>query len=476
MDHELEARGGWQAAIDAPLVARLLRPAVRPGVGDPAHGPAVAARLQRMAAPTLAHDVALRYGTTPLDAGRPPVVYATPPIQAASMDSRRDATELSGPLRKDLDAGRPVVQGRERAAGPVFPPLRPLGAETVQRMADPAAAVPGRADAAAPVQRRADPGAAVQRKADPAAAVPVAVAHRTGTAGTASTGPRGAERSVSGRPVVAPVPTRLQRQIAAEHAEAVPSAAPALPLVQATRMAGGGGTGEGAAAATIGERASGSASPGAARGAVGTDVVQRRTDPAASHPPRVEEHPEPEGMLPAPLPIVVVRPGGAAGSETKGSTASAALPVASAPAPAGSGGTGGGVIQRVRAHPAEAWSARGGAGDGGGGGSSGARPVVAPRSGSGGTAVQRMAIPGGAGAGPGGPAPRMVHAAPPAVVQRTTPKPPAGAPPATLPTMTARDVGPGPGAAGESSPAELAERVYALLLQRLKNERKQRGW
>ena len=84
-------------------------------------------------------------------------------------------------------------------------------------------------------------------------------------------------------------------------------------------------------------------------------------------------------------------------------------------------------------------------------------------------AVQRMALPGGAGAGPGRPATRMVHAAPSVVVQRATPAEP---PPVELSTEEATDARSGGGA----NQAEMAEQVYSLLVRRLENERKQRGW
>src|SRR5687768_2401975 len=104
MENESAERGGWRDAIDPSLAARLLRPAVRPGVSDPAHGRTLAARLQRMQAPTLADDVALRYGSTALDAARPPVVYAAPPIRSPSVASQRHAADPSGTLRKGVDA------------------------------------------------------------------------------------------------------------------------------------------------------------------------------------------------------------------------------------------------------------------------------------------------------------------------------------------------------------------------------------
>lgn len=542
---EPEARGGWQAAIDPSLAARLLRPAVRPGVSDPSHGRALAARLQRMAAPTLADDVAGRYGSTALDADRPPVVYAAPPIQAASVDSQRSVTDLSGTLREGSDAGRPRVRASVRTAGPLFPPLRPLGAEPVHRIPDPPAAVQRRVDPAtavqrapdsAPrvsdsgpvVQRRVDPagagvqrvsdaaprtqrmidsaGAVVQRMVDPAAvqriaavqrmsdsvavAMPVVVAQRMETAGGASIRPRGTERSVSHRPVVAPAPTRLQRQIAAEHAEAVSIAAPDLPRVHATRIAGGGGDAP-PAAATAGEFAAGPASPAPATAAAATTMVQRRIDPAASHPsPVTGERMEPEGAQSAALPVVLVVPGGGEGAGTVSSVDPAALPLAIPAGTVGGGGAaGGGPIQAIRAHPAEPWSPRSrtsadGSGGAGEGGRAGARPVVAARSGggSGGTAVQRMAMAAGAGAGLDGAAARMVHAAPTVVVQREVGSSAgsAGRPHAELSTMTAQDAASGLGfglglgldAAGL---AELTDRVYGALFEKLKRERDERG-
>jgi hypothetical protein len=91
-----------------------------------------------------------------------------------------------------------------------------------------------------------------------------------------------------------------------------------------------------------------------------------------------------------------------------------------------------------------------------------------------------MAPPGGAGAPSVGTATRLVHAAPAPAraagaepVQRrpATSTPPAGAPPAELPTATAEDARPGGG-----DTTRLAEQVYEILVRRVENERKQRGW
>ncbi|HEU0013468.1 MAG TPA: hypothetical protein VFQ45_07275 [Longimicrobium sp.] len=545
MEAEPAVQGGWEAAVDPVLAARLLRPAVRPGVSDPAHGKSLAARLQRMAAPTLADDVARRYGSTALDAERPPVVYAAPPIQSAPREPRRGGPGPSVPQREVSQAERPVVRASERTTGPLFPPPRPLDSGPVQRKSDPAAVVQRRVDPSAAVQRRADPAAAVQRKADPAAAmrrvaepvaVPVAIARRIATgpvdgAATASGEPRPAEIAIPSRAVVAPAPTRLQRQIAAEHAEAVRSAAPAPPLVHAVQVAGGGGAvggapmpaaagasgsvgradvvqrridpaashpppaagpaaeAEGTPAvppliiAARGDASAGSgmvaagqsaAGTGAARTAGGMDVVQRRIDPAASYPsPLPEPATAAEGSLDVPPLIVLSAPDGEwAGSGTAAASHPAALPV-TAPGPAvGGGGTRGGPIQAMRVRPSQPWSPRGGGGAGGDG-SSGGRTAAA-RSGGAGTAVQRMALPGDAGAVRGAPATRLVHAAPTVVVQRdATTGPPAEAPP-KLPTATAQDADAGRDC-GCDVP-RLAEQVYGLLVRRLEMERKQRGW
>ncbi|HEX2090906.1 MAG TPA: hypothetical protein VHG28_00835, partial [Longimicrobiaceae bacterium] len=127
---------GGEPVIDATLAARLLRPLVRPGVSDPAHGPSLAARLQRMTAPSLADDVARRYGSATLGGDRPPVVYAAPP---APPGLPADSSASSVPHPAPGEPTRPVVRASERATGPVFPPVRPLGAgPAVQRLADPA--------------------------------------------------------------------------------------------------------------------------------------------------------------------------------------------------------------------------------------------------------------------------------------------------------------------------------------------------
>jgi hypothetical protein len=72
---------------------------------------------------------------------------------------------------------------------------------------------------------------------------------------------------------------------------------------------------------------------------------------------------------------------------------------------------------------------------------------------------------------------QAIRAHPGVAVQRmdATANPPAGGPGAELPTMTAGDA-PGTHGARGSDAAELAEQVYGLLVRRLENERKQRGW
>jgi hypothetical protein len=180
MEPERAADGGWEAAIDPSLAARLLRPAVRPGLSDPAHGRTLAARLQCATAPTLADDLARRYGSTALGGNRPPVVYAAPPAPpapaaAAGIDPGDDgvprdpSSARAAPAGAEMDAGRPIVRAAERTSGPAFPPVR-----------------------------SADAGAAVQRRLDPvAAAVPVVAAPRAHAA--AAPAGRGACGS---RPVV----------------------------------------------------------------------------------------------------------------------------------------------------------------------------------------------------------------------------------------------------------------------------------
>jgi|GEM_PF-5940705 len=218
MDREHAAGGGWEAAIDASLAARLLRPAVRAGISDPAHGAKLAARLQRATAPSLADDVARRYGSATLEGGRPPIVYAAPAAPAPGDASTADPASGTGgveagpargvSLRASDVAARPVVRAAERAAPPAFPPLRPLGAGPVQRVLDPGAA----------------PLVVVSRR--------TAAESREGTAGL-STDRASTTIPISAPPVVKPAPTRLQRQLAAEHAQAAAPIASTLPLVHA---------------------------------------------------------------------------------------------------------------------------------------------------------------------------------------------------------------------------------------------------
>ncbi|HEX2095360.1 MAG TPA: hypothetical protein VHG28_23390, partial [Longimicrobiaceae bacterium] len=95
--------------------------------------------------------------------------------------------------------------------------------------------------------------------------------------------------------------------------------------------------------------------------------------------------------------------------------------------------------------------------------------------------VQRTSLPGPRGPAPGGADFPLAHAARPVAsagseepVQRiaATSAPPQGAPSAELPTVAA----PGARPSGGGDTARLAEQVYEILVRRLENERKQRGW
>lgn len=497
--------GGWEAAIDPALAARLLRPAVRPGISDPAYGRRLAARLRGATPPTLADDAAERYGSAALGGSRPPVVYAAPlpssakpgegaadiaPSRAGTRSGDAGAAPASvgprsAPVQAKADAPRPVVRAGERTAPPAFPPPRPLGA-----------------------------GPAVQRRMDPAAAVPVvpgrpsAPPSRAAAAG-GSAGRAPGEVSAPARPVVAAAPTRLRRRLAAEHAEAAQSAEPAPLRVRArpASPAGGGGgearapAGPSPGAADAGstgihaaDRAADSAGPGPVRPAPASapaGIVQRAVHPHASPPPRVVVHPvEERDGGPTTAPIVHAKPVGAAGGAgDPGDSAHPAPPVVSVPrsATAAPAGQGTGPVQRMTTREDEAVAGetavrvvhgvpRSSETVEGGGRSLGSRPVVAAPAGRSAGAVQRMPLRAGTAAG--GTAARLVHREPapsaaPAAVQRAsaTAVPPAGAPPAELPTATAGDARPGPG-----DTARLAEQVYDILVRRLESERRQRGW
>ena len=415
MDAERAARGGWEAAIDASLAARLLRPAVRPGVSDPAHGRTLAARLQRATAPTLADDVARRYGSAALGGNRPPVVYAAPlppsagpptgvgmemasapgapkAVQREAMDAGAEPalpSARSTPLQAQFYVPRPVVRAAERTPGPVFPPLRAAGAgPAVQRSADPAAALP-----VVPVRRSA--GETRSRIADGAPG------HVPG------------EVSASARPMVVSAATRLRRQIAAEHAEAVPAAPSPMLRVYGRPVVAGGGARAGAEPGT--EAGAGRspmdaihAAPSAADDRTGTHaadpvrpaqagIVQRMADPAASPPPRVAGHPVDEATAAAST-VHVLSTGGAPGLGDSGDAPDpAAPPMVSAPAPVMrfAGVRDGTMAQAV--HPPAARRPPGAA-ESGGGGSSGSRAVVAAPAGHGTGPVQRMPLRDGAGA------------------------------------------------------------------------------
>jgi hypothetical protein len=499
MDREHAAGGGWEAAIDAGLAVRLLRPAVRAGISDPAHGAKLAARLQRATPPSLADDVARRYGSAALEGGRPPIVYAAPAAptlgDASTAVPARGASPQTEPGGASEGAARPVVRAAERGAPPAFPPVQSVGSGPVQRMSDPEAAAP-----LVVAPRR------------------VAAGTPKGTAGPAAD-PASAAIPISVPPVVKPAPTRLQRQLAAEHAEAAAPIVSTLPLV---RPAGSSPTRRRDASALLAEPgartgAGEAASPAtssvvqriaAADGAGGTvspssdtiDLVQRVADPAGAVV-RVEGRPVGEGSVAA-SPEVSGSLDRLRGQEDlAGSTTPVALPFAS-PATStrgfGAPAADAALVVQARAAEAVAAPARGivqrsadpagavmrvegrPAGEGSAAGRSPApRPVVAPRAGAAAAPVQRSLL-GLAGMAAGGAA-RLAYAAASAAdpasggLRRAaaTSTPPAGAPPAELPTLTAPGVepaGPGPGT------ARLAEDVYQLLVRRLETERKQRGW
>src|ERR1700745_3161523 len=96
MAPERAAGGGWEAAIDAGLAARLLRPAVRAGISDPAHGPPLAGRVPRPSAPPWVPAIPLR-----------PSPETSPPVPG------------DGPA----PAAQPVVSAALRATGPLLPPV-----------------------------------------------------------------------------------------------------------------------------------------------------------------------------------------------------------------------------------------------------------------------------------------------------------------------------------------------------------------
>jgi hypothetical protein len=461
--------GGWEAAIDASLAARLLRPAVRAGISDPAHGRMLAARLQRMQAPSLADDVARRYGSTALDASRPPIVYATPlaPEPPATSAPSADTTVHPGPSAGKVDAVRPIVRALERTTGPTFPPLRPVGATpAMQRLADPALPV------AIARQVSTDP---------PSGAAPRTRTEQTAVDAGAATASRGEETQAASRPVVAAAPTRLQHTLAADRAGV--AIFPALPLAHAAppsragiggSAAGGGGTaGRGIVHATMGDASGGrasSASP-ASRGTVGAapgpiGIAQRVVHPAG--PPPAVGIPVDEGSsISTPMVVAVVAPARAGAGESDGSRsispASSSIPPAvvvaqRVPLPADAG-----ALPLVRARPLVTAAAPGGG-----------RAIASGE----GAPVQRFL---GWGAELGRVAGRLLHAAPavanvaaPAARSRASASatPPPGAPPAELPTRTA----PSARTAPAVNVARLADDVYELLVRRLERERKQRGW
>lgn len=546
------ARGGWRAAIDARLAAWLLRPAVRAGISDPAHGRALAARLQRATAPSLAADVAQRYGTAELAGSRLPVVYAAPIPLAESATS--EATGMTPPpadsaasaasgiavagdggggVAQRVRAGagsapdrssRPVVRGSERASGPRFPRVRPLGAEPpVQRIADPSPPVVIARTSVAEPSITSHPDAGLRSRPT----------HTGDDLGSDFQAGRGSVATGDAIPISTPLPlvtpaTRLRRQLAAEHAEAAAAELPvqrvrasvvavaneerapaagmdAVGMISIDGAAVRQGDVDGSlrpvvpAAGEIASDASGDARLALASSSPG--IAQRVVDPGPSQ--RVESGAD-GGMAMAiaspESPAVPQGPASAAGGARDHQTGSplgdAPLAIARVAAGDGAADAVGAASPRVVAAPPIAQRVV----DPGFGpqaeSQAGSTLVVAPRGAGSGT-VQRMALPvmagsatsvaatrvvqavaagGGTRGASGGVAMRLVHAVPSAAdgaAQRreATSTPPPGAPAAELPTRTADD-----GQFAGRDTVRLADEVYGLLVRRLESERKQRGW
>ncbi|HEX7242939.1 MAG TPA: hypothetical protein VF263_21810, partial [Longimicrobiaceae bacterium] len=107
-ERPVEGGGGWEAGIDASFAARLLRPAVRPGISDPAHGRTLASRLQRASATSLADDVARRYGVDTLGGNRPLIVHALPVHALSRAPETAPAAGGSGSVAPGRAAPHPV--------------------------------------------------------------------------------------------------------------------------------------------------------------------------------------------------------------------------------------------------------------------------------------------------------------------------------------------------------------------------------
>ncbi|MEW5931726.1 MAG: hypothetical protein AB1941_30015, partial [Gemmatimonadota bacterium] len=83
-----DASAPWEGAADPALVARLVRPATRPGLSDGSHGAAIAGRIMRMTDRLpLLEGLSARHGSAALGGDRPPVVHARPAAPAAATPS-----------------------------------------------------------------------------------------------------------------------------------------------------------------------------------------------------------------------------------------------------------------------------------------------------------------------------------------------------------------------------------------------------
>lgn len=478
------AGGGWEGAVDPRLVRRLTRPLTRPGLLDPGHGRAIAGRLQRASAVPLSQAVRRRYAAVELGGERPPIVHAVHrPREMVYAPGDSVAADPPGPAR-------PVVRAAERVVSPSPPPVRPLGiGAVIQRSPDPAAPLPV-------VSPRRGGFAAATDDARPPAVVaphpsPLRRALEDGRS-ESSPPPPGRPRVIASRPARADGGGVVRRSVAPGTAFVADvdtggapstSASPSLPVTPAGNawreagVTGQGGGGSGMAHPATGPVIRGSSSP---RPATGTTAVaapgsiQRSPDPAAPPLPRVAARPVAGGAREA-APGMVQR-----------AMASAPAPAA-APASASTDGRRGAAVDAAR--PVQRATAEGGA-------VADARartlPVVrarpAPAAADG--LLQRAPLAGAPPpeAAPARAAPALVHPAPvrtvaasastpaAATVQRmTNGSPPAGAPSAELPTRTADWVN-GNGDGKGADVGRIADQVYEVLVRRLTNERRQRGW
>jgi hypothetical protein len=241
--HTPNDRPGWQDAVDARLIARLMRPIERPGLVKIEQAHAIVARIEGMlSSPPLAQNLERRWRAVFADqADQPPIVYARPRGLAVVVGqlAAQDRPALAPQEAGDRFGAAPSRHGQDAADGsaaqPSFGASEPL---TIARPVPPPGPVPEidiAAPRAVPVVPPAAPGAtppeSITLALAPGAMPPAGSAEPLTPASGAT--PHAAPHLVGTVPAAAPPATTLVQRSAL----ASPAPTPALPRVVAARRA-----------------------------------------------------------------------------------------------------------------------------------------------------------------------------------------------------------------------------------------------